>query len=60
MEMQLIIVGILVAGAVLYIARATLRTWVGKPASSCGSGCGTCAVQQREPDPHGRFPLPQA
>jgi hypothetical protein len=59
MEVQLIIVGILVAGAVFYIARATLRTWAGKSASGCSSGCGTCAVQKRDPDASGRFPLPQ-
>ena len=57
---QLAIVGLLVAGAALYVLRAAWKTWLGKSASGCGSGCGKCAASVPEVKREGRFPLPQA
>jgi hypothetical protein len=57
---QLVIVGVLVAAAALYVVRAAWRTWAGKSAASCGSGCGKCAASVPEVKRDGRFPLPQA
>jgi len=37
MDWQLLIVGVLVLLALIYLGRQTLRTWRGK-----GAGCGTC------------------
>ena len=44
MDGQQIGVGLLLAGALLYLGRATWQTWFGSKAS-CGSGCGTCAAK---------------
>ena len=55
---QLAIVALLIATAVIYIARSTWKTWFGKSSKGCGSGCGKCAVVP-EQKPEGRFPLPQ-
>jgi len=57
---QLAIVGVLVAAAALYVVRAAWRTWAGKSAAGCGSGCGKCAASVPEVKRDGRFPLPQA
>jgi hypothetical protein len=58
--MQLVLVGVLVAVATLYVVRATWKTWFGKSAKGCGSGsgCGKCASPE-PPKQDGRFPLPQ-
>jgi hypothetical protein len=52
MVWQLIIVGILVAAAGLYVVRMTWQTWH-PPKGSCGGGCGcapkTTASQESEP-----------
>lgn len=37
MDWQLLIVGVLVMFALVYLGRRTLRTWLGK-----GAGCGGC------------------
>jgi hypothetical protein len=37
MEWQLLLVGVLVALALIYLGRQTLRTWRGQ-----GTGCGAC------------------
>ena len=37
MDWQLLIVGVLLVLALLYLGRRTLRTWRGK-----GAGCGSC------------------
>jgi hypothetical protein len=37
MEWQLLLVGVLVALALIYLGRQTLRTWRGQ-----GAGCGAC------------------
>jgi hypothetical protein len=42
LDWQILIVGVLVALAVIYLGRQTLRTWLGK-ATGCGSGCGKCS-----------------
>jgi hypothetical protein len=47
-DWQLIGVGVALAGAVVYIARATWKTWFGAKAG-CGSGCGKCASPEPEP-----------
>ena len=57
---QLILVGLLVAAATVYVTRSAWRTWFGKSAKGCGSGCGKCATPPAEAKPEGRFPLPQA
>lgn len=56
---QLILVGVLVAVAALYVARSAWKTWFGKSAKGCGAGCGKCATPAVEPKQDGRFPLPQ-
>jgi FeoB-associated Cys-rich membrane protein len=57
---QLIVVGVLVAAAALYVVRGAWKTWSGKSAKGCGAGCGKCATPAAEPKRDGRFPLPQA
>ena len=57
---QLASVGVLVVAAALYVVRAAWKTWFGKSASGCGSGCGKCAANVPEVKREGRFPLPQA
>jgi hypothetical protein len=57
---QLVAVGLAVAAAGVYVARAAWRTWSGGAAGKgCGSGCGKCAATPPEPKRDGRFPLPQ-
>ena len=56
--LQLILVGVAVAGAAGYVVRATWKTWFGKSKPGCGSGCGKCAAPA--PDADGRHPLPMA
>ena len=56
---QLILVGVLVAAATTYIVRGAWKTWFGKSAKGCGSGCGKCAAPTEEPKQDGRFPLPR-
>jgi hypothetical protein len=55
---QLVIVGVAIAAAALYVARASFKTWFGKTAATCDSGCGKCATPAAPP-PKGRFELPQ-
>ncbi|WP_439627132.1 FeoB-associated Cys-rich membrane protein [Gemmata sp.] len=55
---QLLIVAVAVAAAALYVARASFKTWFGKTAAACGSGCGKCATTT-DPPPKGRIELPQ-
>lgn len=57
--MQLVFVGVLVAAAALYVARAAWRAWFGRTAKGCGAGCGKCATPAPDAKPEGRFPLPQ-
>ena len=52
--MQLAAVGVIVFAAVVYVLRATWRTWFG---SKCG-GCGKCAAPVAA-KPDGRCPRPQ-
>jgi hypothetical protein len=42
MDWQLLTVGVIVAGAVLYLARQSWRTWAGTKSGcgGCGGGCG--------------------
>ncbi len=42
MVWQLVMVGVLVAGAAGYVARQTWRTWFGSAGKGCRGGCG-CA-----------------
>jgi hypothetical protein len=56
---QLVVVGLLVLAAVLYVVRATWKTWFSADAKGCGSGCGKCSSPVAESKPEGRFPLPQ-
>jgi hypothetical protein len=55
---QLAIVALVIAAALVYIARSVFKTWFGKSTKGCGAGCGKCAVTP-EQKPEGRFPLPQ-
>jgi hypothetical protein len=57
---QLMIVGVLVVAAALYVVRAAWKTWAGKSVSGCASGCGKCVANVPEVKQEGRFPLPQA
>jgi hypothetical protein len=57
---QLVVVGLLVAAAALYVARSAWKMWFGKSAKGCGAGCGKCAPPAPEPKREGRFPLPLA
>lgn len=58
--LQLVVVGLIVLAAVLYLVRAAWKMVTGRSANGCGSGCGKCATQAPEPKRDGRFPLPQA
>jgi hypothetical protein len=58
--MQLMFVGVLIAGAAAYLARESLKTWFGASGSGCGSGCGKCTTTSEQPQRPGRYPLPQA
>jgi hypothetical protein len=40
-DWQLAAVGLIVAGAVGYLARSAWKTWAGGK-TGCGSGCGKC------------------
>jgi len=55
---QLVVVGVLIAGAAAYVLRSAWLTWFGKSPKSCGSGCGKCAATP-EPPQKGRHALPQ-
>ena len=59
-ELQLAVVGMLVAGAAVYVVRAAWKTWFGKASKGCGAGCGKCADSHDGPKPEGRFPLPMS
>lgn len=58
-SIQLAIVGLIVAAASAYLGRALWKSWFGKSAAGCGSGCGKCAAPAPETKPEGRFSLPQ-
>jgi hypothetical protein len=58
--LQLVLVGVIVAGAMGYILRAAWKTWFGKSKAGCGSGCGKCATPGPDTDTNGRHPLPMA
>ena len=58
--LQLVVVGLLVAGAAGYILRAAWKTWFGASKPGCGSGCGKCTAPAPEPDVKGRRSLPMA
>jgi hypothetical protein len=55
---QLLIVGVAIAAAALYVVRASWKTWFGATHKTCGSGCGKCATPTAPPQ-KGRFELPQ-
>lgn len=58
---QLVIVGVLIAAAAVYVVRSAWQTWFSESSKTCGSGCGKCATPAPpEPEQKGRFPLPQA
>jgi hypothetical protein len=57
-ETQLVITGVIVAAAAVYVARAVLRPILGRGQAGCGTGCGKCAVPER-PEQRGRIGLPQ-
>lgn len=58
--LQLVLVGIIVAGAAGYVARASWKTWFGRSKPGCGSGCGKCAGPVPESEVKGRRSLPMA
>ena len=48
MEVQLVLTGLIVGLAALYLARRSWRTWSGRRAG-CGKGCGDgCAAPKEE------------
>ena len=47
MDGQLIVVGLIVVGAVLYLARQTWKTWSGRGGCSKGCGCGEKKTEAR-------------
>ncbi len=55
MSTQFAIVLALIGGALLYIGRATWKTWSGSK-GGCASGCGKCAIPT--PAAKGRLSLP--
>jgi len=55
---QLAIVGMLIAAAMVYIVRSAWKTWFGKSSKGCGAGCGKCTAVP-EAKHEGRFPLQQ-
>jgi hypothetical protein len=57
---QLLVVGLVVLAAALYLVRAMWKAMVSKTGTGCGSGCGKCSAPIPEPKQEGRFPLPQA
>ena len=57
---QLVLVGLLVAAAAVYVARSAWKTWFGSSSKGCGSGCGKCATPAPDAKQDGRFPLPLA
>ncbi len=57
---QLVLVGLLVAAAAVYVARSAWKTWFGQSSKGCGAGCGKCATVPPTPKQDGRFPLPLA
>lgn len=44
MDIQLIIVGILFAAALLYVGRIVYRMFKPKAGAGCASGCGKCGA----------------
>jgi hypothetical protein len=58
--LQLLLVGVIVAGAAGYILRATWKTWFGKSNAGCASGCGKCVTPAPDTNAPGRRPLPMA
>jgi hypothetical protein len=58
-SMQLVLVGLLVAAAAVYVLRSAWKTWAGKSEHGCGAACGKCSTATTEPKQEGRFPLPQ-
>jgi hypothetical protein len=57
---QLIVVGVLVAVAAVYVLRAAWKTWFGKSSKGCGAGCGKCSIPTAEAKQDGRFSLPMS
>jgi hypothetical protein len=58
--MQLIVVGVLIAGAAVYVLHAAWKTWFDRSAKGCVSGCGKCSSATEQPKQDGRFPLPMS
>jgi hypothetical protein len=38
---QWLAVGLMIAAAVVYVSRRTIRTWFGAKKTGCGGGCGS-------------------
>jgi hypothetical protein len=56
MTWQLAVVGLIVAAAILYLARAGWRSWKGAKAG-CAGGCGCGGTKAREVGGNGKAPL---
>jgi hypothetical protein len=57
---QLILVGVVVAGAAVYVLRAAWKSWFGKSSKGCGASCGKCSTEPPQREQDGRFPLPMS
>ena len=58
MSIQLLLVYMLIAAALAFVARTTYRTWFGSSKAGCGSGCGKCAAPVAEEPGTKRVGLP--
>jgi hypothetical protein len=63
MDLQLAIVAVLIAVAVLYIGLQVWRTWAGSKKGGCGGGCGCSAAAPKassdQPSDKARISLDQ-
>ncbi len=61
MDWQLLAVAAALALAVAYLTRGAWRTWFGRTAKACGSGCGGCPAPRPadEAADRRRIALPQ-
>lgn len=59
MDWQLPTVVAVLAFSLVYLARASYRTWFASSKSGCASGCGKCATPVPSTTPSNRIQLPQ-
>lgn len=59
MDWQLTVVVAVLAVSLVYLARASWRTWFTSSKTGCTSGCGKCSTPQPDATPTNRIRLPQ-